>query len=124
MLDGVRVARCGARAHVADGACKSRCFGSRSSALVCHPARCLLRIPETARGVADTWRLVQSYRLPVDSRFEAADDWSASAGWARDFEERCRANRWLEQARLSDMVARRFDDGELRRAPQRVSGGL
>src|SRR5271155_5428285 len=77
----------------------------------------LLRIPETARRAADTWRLVQSYRLPIDARFEAADDWSAFAGWAREFEERCRANRWMGQARLSDMVARRFNEGELQRAP-------
>src|SRR5215469_3161759 len=68
----------------------------------------LLRIPETARGAAATWGLAQAYRLPIDGRFEAADDWAAFAGWSREFEKRCRASGWLDQARLSDFVADRF----------------
>jgi ATP-dependent helicase/nuclease subunit B len=66
----------------------------------------LLRIPETACSAADTWRLVQAYGLPVDARFEVAEDCAAFAGWTRDFEKRCRANRWIEQARLSDFIAK------------------
>ncbi len=75
----------------------------------------LLRIPETASSAVQTWRLVQTYRLPVDGRFEAADDWAAFAGWSRDFEKQCRANRWLEPSRLSDSIARRFIEGEIPR---------
>jgi len=73
----------------------------------------LLRIPETASSAAATWRLVQMYRLPIDGRFEGAEDWAAFGGWSRDFEGRCRANHWLDQARLGDFIADRFRDGAL-----------
>lgn len=75
----------------------------------------LLRIPETASSAAATWRLVQAYRLAIDGRFEAAEDWAAFAGWSRDFEKRCRANHCLDQSRLSDFIADRFRDGTLQR---------
>lgn len=67
----------------------------------------LLRIPETARLAGDTWRLIQAYRLPVDGRFQATEDWAAFADWSREFEKRCRINHWLEPARLGDFIARR-----------------
>ena len=83
----------------------------------------LLRIPETARGASATWSLVQAYRLPVDGRFEAADDWTAFAGWSREFEKVCRAGRWLVPARLSDFIADRFLEGAIERpAPVYLSG--
>ena len=50
----------------------------------------LLRIPETARLASESWQLVQAYRVPLDARFEASDDWAAFAGWSREFENRCR----------------------------------
>ena len=65
----------------------------------------LLRIPETAVEAMEAWQLVQAYRLPVDGRFEASDDWSAFAAWSRAFRKRCAANNWLEAARLADVVA-------------------
>jgi probable DNA repair protein len=83
----------------------------------------LLRIPETARSAAATWSLAQAYRLRIEGRFEAADDWAAFAGWSRDFEKRCRASRWLDQARLRDFVADRFLEGAIARpAPVYLSG--
>src|SRR5690349_22761673 len=59
----------------------------------------LLRIPETALQAMEAWKLLRAYRLPVDGRFEASDDWSAFASWSRGFEQRCRLNNWMEQAR-------------------------
>ncbi len=73
----------------------------------------LLRIPETARLAIETWQLIQAYRVPIDGRFDASDDCAAFAGWSRDFEDRCRSNRWLETARLSDFIARRLTSGEI-----------
>jgi ATP-dependent helicase/nuclease subunit B len=75
----------------------------------------LLQIPETARRAMDAWRLVQGYRLPVDGRFEASDDCAAFHGWSRDFESRCASNRWLEWARLCDLVAGRMAVGVIPR---------
>jgi len=78
----------------------------------------LLRIPETASSAAATWRVIQSYRLPVDGRFEASEDWAAFAGWSREFEKRCRMNHWLVQARLADVITDRLRDGALPRPAQ------
>ena len=71
----------------------------------------LLRIPETAQQAMEAWQLVRAYRLPVDGRFEASDDWSAFAAWSRVFEKRLRANNWMEQARLSDFIAEKITSG-------------
>jgi len=84
----------------------------------------LLRIPETARLVIETWQLVQAYRVPADVRFEASDDGAAFAGWSRDFENRCRVNRWLETARLSDFIAARLTNGEIPRPAQVYIAGF
>jgi len=65
----------------------------------------LLRIPESAAEAMAASQLVLAYRLPVDGRFEASDDWSAFAAWSRAFARRCQANNWLERARLSDFLA-------------------
>ncbi len=73
----------------------------------------LLRLPETARQAMEAWQLMQAYRLPLDGRFEASDDWSAFASWSRAFRERCAANNWLEAARLADVVADLVRRGEL-----------
>lgn len=73
----------------------------------------LLRIPETARGAMEAWQLVQAYRLPVDSRFEASDDWAAFADWSRKFRKRCTANNWIEMARLPDVARDLARSGEV-----------
>ena len=82
----------------------------------------LLRIPETAAQAMEAWQLVRAYRLPVDGRFEASDDWSAFAAWSRAFVERCQANNWMERARLSDFVAELILSREIapRPAPYRA----
>ncbi len=75
----------------------------------------LLQIPETARQAVETWRLIEEYRLPVDGSFEASPDWSAFASWSREFQRRCRLNRWLERARLPDFVRKKIAAGEVSR---------
>ncbi|MGC1418196.1 MAG: hypothetical protein WA817_23105, partial [Candidatus Acidiferrum sp.] len=75
----------------------------------------LLQIPETARQAMETWRLIAEYRVPVDGSFEASQDWAAFAGWWREFQRRCRANSWLERARLSDFLRERIAAGEAQR---------
>jgi ATP-dependent helicase/nuclease subunit B len=72
----------------------------------------LLQIPETAKHAMAAWELIQAYRLKVDSEFEASDDWAAFAAWSRGFVSLCGTKNWLESARLGDMVARLFRDGE------------
>jgi probable DNA repair protein len=73
----------------------------------------LLQIGETARNAAQAWQLIHAYRLPVDGRFEATDDWASFAAWSRDFQKRCEINDWLDQAQLPDFVARRMASGEI-----------
>ncbi|HEX5226514.1 MAG TPA: PD-(D/E)XK nuclease family protein [Bryobacteraceae bacterium] len=68
----------------------------------------LLQIPQAASQAMETWRLVAEYRLPVDGSFEAAEDWAAFARWAREFQRRCRANGWLESARLVHFLCERI----------------
>src|SRR5579862_1543148 len=57
----------------------------------------LLRIPETASEAIEAWQLVLAYRLPIDGRFEASEDWSAFAAWSRAFAKRCQTNNWVER---------------------------
>ena len=73
----------------------------------------LLQIPETAQQAAQTWQLILAYRLTVDGTFEASDDTGAFAAWSREFRAVCRANGWLERARLSDFVRQKILAGEL-----------
>ncbi len=73
----------------------------------------LLRIPETASEAIEAWQLVLAYRLPIDGRFEASEDWSAFAAWSRAFAKRCQTNNWVERARLSDLVADRVRSGQI-----------
>jgi ATP-dependent helicase/nuclease subunit B len=84
----------------------------------------LLRIPETAAQAMEAWQLVQAYRLPVDGRFEASDDWSAFAAWSRAFAERCQANNWMERARLSDFIAELLRSGQMSRRPALYRAGF
>jgi len=70
-----------------------------------HSGDSLLQIPETARAAMEAWRLAQAYRLPVDGRFEATEDWSAFATWSRAFSRTCQANNWISGSRLCDIAA-------------------
>jgi ATP-dependent helicase/nuclease subunit B len=82
----------------------------------------LLQIPETASRAMEAWQLVHAYRLPVDGRFEATDDWAAFAEWSRDYRGRSEANNWIERARLSDFLAPRIASGEITRATTSYAG--
>ena len=73
----------------------------------------LLQIQETARAAIEAWRLVQAYRVPMDGRFEATDDWAAFRDWSETFRKRCQANRWMEQARLADYLRERITVREI-----------
>ena len=84
----------------------------------------LLRIPETALRAMEAWQLVQAYRLPLDGRFEASDDWAAFAAWARAFRKRCAANNWLETARLADELANLVRAGKIPRAAKLFLAGF
>jgi len=75
----------------------------------------LLQIPETAKHASGAWELIRAYWLKVDAQFEASEDWAAFAAWSREFVGLCRANNWLEGARLSDAVARLFKEGDMPR---------
>lgn len=84
----------------------------------------LLQISETARQVMETRRLIAAYRLPVDGSFEASEDWSAFAGWSREFERRAKKNGWLEHARLSDFLRDKMARGEIPMAPALYVAGF
>ncbi|HYL36896.1 MAG TPA: PD-(D/E)XK nuclease family protein [Bryobacteraceae bacterium] len=84
----------------------------------------LLQIPQTAQSAMEAWRLIHAYRLSVDGRFEASDDWAAFAAWSRDFQERCRSQGWLERARLSDFIAERMAGGEIPRPAKLCLAGF
>lgn len=84
----------------------------------------LLQIPETARQVMDTWRLVRSYRLPVDGSYEASEDCAAFAEWSREFRRRLKINGWMEQARLADFLSEKIEAGELGRLDNVYAAGF
>ena len=84
----------------------------------------LLRLPETAQRAMEAWQLVQAYRLPLDGRFEASDDWEAFAAWARAFRKRCTARNWVEAARLPDVIADLAQRGELRKPAKLFLAGF
>src|SRR5712691_10158614 len=77
----------------------------------------LLQISETARTAIQAWQLIQAYRVPVDGRFEATEDWAAFRDWSQTFRERCQANHWMERARLSDFLLQRAAAGEVSHPP-------
>ena len=64
----------------------------------------LLQVEATARRAMEAWKLIHSYRLPIDSRYQVTEDCEAFLGWSREFERRCAKRRWLDLARLPDFV--------------------
>jgi ATP-dependent helicase/nuclease subunit B len=77
----------------------------------------LLQISETARAAIQAWQLIQAYRVPVDGRFEATEDWVAFRDWSQTFRNRCQANHWMERARLSDFLLQRAAAGAASNPP-------
>lgn len=84
----------------------------------------LLRIPETAQRAMEAWQLAQAYRLPMEGRFEASEDWAAFAAWVRAFRKRCTARGWVEAARLPDVIADLARRGELVRPAELLLAGF
>lgn len=79
----------------------------------------LLQIPETAEAAMQAWELVHSYRLPLNGQFEASEDCAAFLRWAGKFSDRCESNRWLEEARLADVIGDLIGRGNAQR-PSRL----
>jgi ATP-dependent helicase/nuclease subunit B len=74
----------------------------------------LLDIPGAAANAFRAWSLAQSYRLPLNSgAFQAHEDSLAFLHWARDYDQRCRDERWLDEATLPDFLAGRIKAGEV-----------
>jgi ATP-dependent helicase/nuclease subunit B len=64
----------------------------------------ILDLRGTAESAIQAWRLIAQYRLPLDGRFLAHEDWAAFHGWATEFQARCQAGAWLDEAHLADAV--------------------
>ncbi len=74
----------------------------------------LLDIPGAAANAFRAWNLAQSYRLPLNSgAFQAHEDSLAFLHWAHDYEQRCRDERWLDEATLPDFLAGRIKAREV-----------
>ena len=66
----------------------------------------LLDLRGTARSAMEAWRMVEQYRLPLDARFSAHEDWTAFRAWALAYQAVCGKKHWLDEARLTDSVRR------------------
>jgi ATP-dependent helicase/nuclease subunit B len=64
----------------------------------------ILDLRGTAESAMQAWRLLAQYRLPLDGRFLAHEDWAAFHGWAAAFQARCQTGGWLDEAHLPDAV--------------------
>lgn len=64
----------------------------------------LLDLRGTVTSAMGAWRLIHQYRLPLDGRFAAHEDWAAFAEWAAWFRDSCRTGNFLDEARLPDAV--------------------
>ena len=80
-----------------------------------------LQIAATARAALKGWQLAHEWQVPLsDSRFAASDDSEAFLRWAREYDERCQRENWLDSARLPRFLMDRLSDGSLN-APGRVA---
>ena len=65
----------------------------------------LLDLPGAAANALRAWNLAQAYRLPLNSgAFQAHEDSLAFLHWTREYEQRCRDERWLDEATLPDFL--------------------
>jgi probable DNA repair protein len=67
-------------------------------------AASILDLRGTAESAVRAWELVQQYRLPLDGRFGAHEDWAAFRGWAGEYSRVCEKRGWIDEARLPDAV--------------------
>ena len=85
----------------------------------------LLRIPETAAEAMAAWQLVLAYRLPVDDRFEASDDWSTFADWSAGILEALRGKQLAGTGSLERFCCGKLlRSGEMRRWPTLYRAGF
>jgi ATP-dependent helicase/nuclease subunit B len=74
----------------------------------------LLDLPGTAANALRAWNLAHAYRLPLNSgAFQAHEDSVAFLHWAHEYEQRCRDERWLDDATLPDFLAVRIKAREI-----------
>lgn len=74
----------------------------------------LLRPDAAARLVTEAHALRQAWRIdPAELAAAPGRDTHAFLLWSREFEARCRAHHWIEDARLPDVLAGAFGTGAL-----------
>jgi len=84
-----------------------------------------LQIASTAQAARESWRLAHAWRLPLSHpQFGATDDCEAFSRWWRAFDARCRAENWLDSARLPDFLADRLRDSSLPKPATIVLAGF
>ncbi|ADJ28882.1 PD-(D/E)XK nuclease family protein [Nitrosococcus watsonii] len=72
----------------------------------------LLQVPAMVRTAQEAWRLWHAWRLPLAGQtLFLTEDTQAFLEWAQIFEDHCRADHWLDNARLPDAVARMLEEG-------------
>lgn len=84
----------------------------------------LLDLRGTVNSAMQAWRLMHQYRLPVDGRCGAHEDWAAFALWAEAYRRACDENNWLDEARLADVVGQAFEARAIEAPPQVLVAGF
>jgi ATP-dependent helicase/nuclease subunit B len=85
----------------------------------------LLQPYATARAAKDAWDLAAAWRVPLTrASFAISEDCEAFLGWAERYREKCRAESWLDSARLTDFVRERIASGEIDVPPRIALAGF
>lgn len=72
----------------------------------------LLHLPATAGAAADAWKLLHAWQLPLEgAEWDGSEETRAFKNWAESFREICRERRWLDEARLPDLLRARLAGG-------------
>jgi ATP-dependent helicase/nuclease subunit B len=79
----------------------------------CEAHNPLFNVRAAARLAREAWELWQAWRLPLSKREASGLDTQAFLRWAAAFTARCEGQRWLDNARLADFVAKEFSAGRL-----------
>ncbi|HMA66871.1 MAG TPA: hypothetical protein VKO20_03540, partial [Desulfosalsimonadaceae bacterium] len=79
------------------------------------PGQDLLQGPAAAQTASRAWLLCSQYRMDTEmlAAVSPPPDTEAFVGWARRFSRWCRAENWVESARLPDFVAQAVRDGRI-----------
>lgn len=89
------------------------------------PRRMLFRSSAAARTAEKAWRLCVEWRIPIDSDpLWSEVDPGAFALWAKEFENRCRSNHWMDRARLADAVCEAIVANRLPAPPAVIFSGF